>query len=167
MGNFGAAFLPGENILAEGECQEAKLYQWLLVWKQGDPGGALGIFYMDCLTNAQQSSRFHPSPNTFRMIVITLGEVFLEYSPSFRATGTKACCSLWHSVSETGVVQAATQKAVLCKSPKWRLVHGKANQSPVTSSHLPIFTSRWLLWNKETWCAWVCLRWQNHTDGSS
>lgn len=109
----------------------------------------MGISYMDCLTKAQQSSRFHPSTKAFWMIVITLGEVFLEYFPSLRATGTKVCCSLWHSVSKRSSsgasIQHKRQHSALYKSPGQSLAHGKANQSHGTSCHLHIFTCRWLL----------------------
>lgn len=43
------------------------------------------------------------------MTVITLGEVFLEPFPSFRAPGSKACCSLWHCVSDRNRCGASSQ----------------------------------------------------------
>ena len=128
---------------------------------QLDPGGALVIFYIDCLTNAQQNGGLHPSIKAFWMIVIILGKVLLEYFPSFRATATKGCCSLWQCVSErNGSGTSSQQKrhpAALCKSQRWCIARETTNQSHETCSRLPPFSrpdGRYETRRHEV-CAWV------------
>lgn len=138
MGSFGIAFWGRKVVLAEGEGQQRQsnlsdslhesnrilgehweFYAWTAWRIPNRAGGA---------TPAQKHSGW-------------LWSQWVRHSWSISPKREKRNGSGARS-------QHKRQRSALCKSPKWHLAHEKAKQSHGASSHLPIFTSRWLLWNR-------------------
>lgn len=122
--------------------------------------GSTGCF-LCCLTAWQMSSR---APLQHKNILgdceIISGNVLLECLPSSRATCTKGFCCLQQRVPERKWSGANSQQkrhpAALCESQGWCYCPWEDKPEPWnTLPSFPIFTSRWPLWNEETWS--MCL----------